>query len=126
MNATPAPNTSKTSRWRWFWRITLGLLSSGTLVLVILLAILLIQAPPSPSYQEVRQAYHPSDAVLLDRHGEILHRLRVNFNVRQGTWTALADVSPALQQALLVSEDKNFYTHGGIAGCREWRLPGTT
>jgi penicillin-binding protein 1C len=114
MNATSAPNTPKTSGWRWFWRITLGLLSSGVLVLVILLAILLIQAPPSPSYQEVRQAYHPSDAVLLDRHGEILHRLRINFNVRQGTWTALADVSPALQQALLVSEDKNFYTHGGI------------
>jgi penicillin-binding protein 1C len=54
---------------------------------------------------------------ILDRHGELIHRVRTNHGVRRGQWIALDAVSPALRQAILLSEDKRFYEHSGI----DWR-----
>lgn len=34
--------------------------------------------------------------------------------MRRGQWVALADVSPALRTALVLSEDKRFYEHSGV------------
>ncbi|MET0311747.1 MAG: penicillin-binding protein 1C [Burkholderiaceae bacterium] len=70
-----------------------------------------------PSFEEVRAAHTPSDTLLLDRQGEVLHRLRTDGTVRRGAWTALADISPAMRHAMVVSEDKRFYEHSGI----DWR-----
>jgi penicillin-binding protein 1C len=67
-----------------------------------------------PRFEQVRAAYRPSDSVLLDRHGEPLHTLRTDATVRKLDWVALADVSPALRTALLLSEDKRFYEHSGV------------
>ncbi len=36
-----------------------------------------------PSFQDVRTAYRPSDARLLDRHGEVLHERRIDRQVRR-------------------------------------------
>jgi penicillin-binding protein 1C len=70
-----------------------------------------------PSFDEVRRAHHPSDTLVLDRHGELLHRLRSDASVRRGEWVALPDVSPALRTALVLSEDKRFWEHSGV----DWR-----
>lgn len=67
-----------------------------------------------PSYDEVRAAYRPSDVLVVDRNGQLLQRLRDDTTVRRGQWTALADVSPALRTALVLSEDKRFYEHSGV------------
>lgn len=67
-----------------------------------------------PSYSDVRNEYEVSDALLLDRHGEVIHELRVDFERRKLEWTCLKDISPALIQALVASEDKRFYEHGGV------------
>jgi penicillin-binding protein 1C len=67
-----------------------------------------------PSFEQVRADYRPSEVELLSREGEVLQRLRVDANVRRGAWQALADVSPALRQALLLSEDQRFYAHSGV------------
>lgn len=67
-----------------------------------------------PSYDEVRQGYRPSDTLVLDRQGELLHSLRTDATVRRGQWVALADMSPALRNAMLLSEDKRFYEHSGV------------
>ena len=72
-------------------------------------------ALPSPA--EVRAAHRPSDAWLLDRDGEPLHRLRTDARVRRGPWVELADVSPALRTALVLSEDRRFHEHSGV----DWR-----
>jgi membrane peptidoglycan carboxypeptidase len=48
------------------------------------------------TFNEVKAAYQPSDTLILDRHGEVLHRLRTDASVRRGQWVALADISPAL------------------------------
>jgi penicillin-binding protein 1C len=43
-----------------------------------------------------------------------LHRLRTDATVRRGQWVALADISPAMRTALVLSEDKRFYEHSGV------------
>ena len=69
------------------------------------------------TFNEIKTAYTPSDTLILDRHGEVLHRLRTDATVRRGQWVALADVSPALRTALVLSEDKRFFEHSGV----DWR-----
>jgi len=70
-----------------------------------------------PSFDEVHARWHSSDWVLLARDGEPLQRTRIDHSERRGDWVALADVSPALRQAIVVSEDKRFYEHSGV----DWR-----
>ena len=67
-----------------------------------------------PAYQEVRQAYVKSDSVLLDRHGETLHELRVDKDRRRLDWTLVKDISPKLMEAVIQAEDRRFYEHGGV------------
>ncbi|RZL87880.1 MAG: penicillin-binding protein 1C, partial [Variovorax sp.] len=69
------------------------------------------------SFDEVKRAFRPSDTRVLDRDGELLQRVRTDATVRRGQWVPLADVSPALRTALLLSEDKRFYEHSGV----DWR-----
>ncbi|MBO0941829.1 penicillin-binding protein 1C [Acidovorax temperans] len=70
-----------------------------------------------PSYEEVRADFRPSDTLILSREGEVVQRLRTDATVRRGQWVPLADVSPALRMALVLSEDKRFYEHSGV----DWR-----
>ncbi|MFO1338317.1 MAG: penicillin-binding protein 1C [Burkholderiaceae bacterium] len=72
------------------------------------------QAAELPRFEQVKAAWRPSDRTLLDRHGEPLQTLRTDATVRKLGWVALADVSPALRSALLLSEDKRFYEHSGV------------
>ncbi len=69
------------------------------------------------SFDSVKQDYKPSDTLILARDGEVIQRLRTDSTVRRGQWVALADVSPALRTALVLSEDKRFYEHSGV----DWR-----
>jgi penicillin-binding protein 1C len=85
-------------------------------------AILLIAAcahsiSAAATFDAVKAAYKPSDLQLLDRNGELLHRLRLDASVRRGQWVRLADISPALRVALVLSEDKRFFEHSGV----DWR-----
>ena len=70
-----------------------------------------------PSFEAVRAEWRESDAVLLDRHGRELQRVRVDIKVRRLAWTPLAQVSPALRQAVIESEDRRFDEHEGV----DWR-----
>ena len=70
-----------------------------------------------PTFDEVRGNWRSSDWVLLARDGEPVQRVRVDKTARRGDWVALADVSPALREAIVVSEDKRFYEHSGV----DWR-----
>lgn len=70
-----------------------------------------------PTFDEVRRAHQPSEVLVLSREGEVLQRLRTDASVRRGQWVALPEVSAALRQALLLSEDRRFYEHSGV----DWR-----
>ena len=67
-----------------------------------------------PTYDQVRQAHISTEGVLLDRHGEVLHELRVDMKGRRLDWVPLSDVSPALLRTLIRAEDKRFYEHSGV------------
>lgn len=82
-----------------------------------------------PSFEEVRASYTPSESLLLDRHGDILHELRTEKERRRLNWTPLAEISPSLTTAMLASEDARFFRHSGVdylalgAAAASW-LPG--
>jgi penicillin-binding protein 1C len=85
------------------WAIALLLASTHTLA--------------APSFNEVKSSYTSSDTLILDRHGEMLQRVRTDNTVRKGAWVGLPDISPALRTALVLSEDKRFFEHSGV----DWR-----
>ena len=70
-----------------------------------------------PTFDQVRGDFHSSDTLILSQEGEVLQRLRTDATVRRGQWVPLADVSPALRTALVLSEDKRFFEHSGV----DWR-----
>ena len=82
--------------------------------LVLLLATAASRAAALPDFATVRHAEARSDAQLFDRHGELLQEMRVNARVRRLEWVALADISPALVQAVIRAEDRRFYDHAGV------------
>lgn len=90
----------------WWRRLALALAAAAVL-----------PAHAIPSFTEVRQDFKPSDTLVLSHEGEIVQRLRTDSTVRRGQWVALADISPALRAALVLSEDKRFYEHSGV----DWR-----
>ncbi len=79
-----------------------------------LLAAIALCWPPVPSFDAVRARWRPSDAQLLDRHGEPIHELRVDAHGRRLAWTPLAAISPALLKAVIASEDHRFLSHHGV------------
>jgi len=87
----------------------------GTVAAMVLGAILLWTVPPSmPSFADVREGWRPSAAQLLDRHGDVLYEMRVEAHGRRLAWTSLVDISPALEQAVIASEDRRFFAHHGV------------
>jgi len=99
-------------------RVTFFTQSAGLRALLcLLLGSVAPLARALPSYEEVKQAHRSSDTLVLDRHGEVVQRLRTDTTVRRGAWVSLGDMSPALRSAMLLSEDKRFYEHSGV----DWR-----
>lgn len=70
-----------------------------------------------PTFAATRAAYHPSEAWLLDRNGEVIAVKRIDHKVRRLEWLSLSDISPAAKDLLLLSEDRRFYQHAGV----DWR-----
>jgi len=66
------------------------------------------------NFETIRASYTPSDRLILDRNGATIQRIRVDDKVRRSSWTPLDEVSPALIDAVLASEDKRFFEHGGV------------
>jgi len=86
---------------------------------VLLVAVVLAAAPAFalPGFDTVRAAHVPSDVVLLDRHGAPLQTVRIDAGVRRGPWLTLDEISPALREAIVLSEDRRFWAHSGV----DWR-----
>ncbi|CAM5181907.1 Biosynthetic peptidoglycan transglycosylase [Castellaniella defragrans] len=74
-------------------------------------------AQPLPDYAQVRAAWRPSDIRLLAANGQVIQRVRTDFSSRRGDWVPLSDISFALQRAVVQSEDRRFFDHGGV----DWR-----
>lgn len=83
-------------------------------LLLLIIMLLPITANALPSFQDVKDSYKKSDALLLDRHGEVIHELRIDNKNRRLDWVSLNNISPALVEAVIQSEDKRFYSHSGV------------
>src|SRR5580700_9551916 len=86
----------------------------GLPIVAIAMMMLVITRPPTPSFAEVRARWHPSEAQLLDRNGDPVHELRIDRHGRRFAWTPLDEISPALTQAIVSSEDHRFWSHRGV------------
>lgn len=86
-------------------------------LLLILVFSFTTNAHALPTFDEVKTSYKKSDAVLLDRHREVIHELRVDEKGRRLDWVNLKNISPSLIKAVIHSEDRRFYEHHGV----DWR-----
>jgi len=83
-------------------------------VFFLFFSILTTNVNALPTFDSVKSQHKVSEAWLLDRNGERLHTLRLDNSVRRLPWVKLDALSPAMQEALIASEDKRFYEHGGV------------
>ena len=91
-----------------------GLVLAVGLVLPVIL-VLTAGDPKRPlSFQKVKASYKESEALLLDRHGRVIHQMRIDANGRRLEWVDLQAISPALIRAVLYVEDRRFYRHSGV------------
>ena len=67
-----------------------------------------------PAFETMKAQFRPSDVQLLDRNGEAIHELRVDFRGRRLAWLALDDVSPVLAKTVVAAEDHRFFDHSGV------------
>jgi penicillin-binding protein 1C len=86
----------------------------GLPIAVIAVLMLAVTRPPPPTFAEVRARWHPSVAQLLDRNGDPVHELRIDPHGRRFAWTPLDEISPALAEAIVASEDHRFWSHHGV------------
>jgi penicillin-binding protein 1C len=86
----------------------------GFPIATIAALMLAMSGRPTPSFGEVRARWHPSEAQLLDRNGDPIHELRIDRHGRRFAWTPLDEISPALTQAIVTSEDHRFWSHHGV------------
>lgn len=70
-----------------------------------------------PSFAAVKEKRTSSEAYLLDRHGEVIHEIRIDPSGRRLDWKPLGEISPALIRAVIDSEDQRFFAHHGV----DWR-----
>ncbi len=83
--------------------------------LVGLLTLFVLTLPPLlPVYGRVVAGWQPSEAWLYDRNGTLLDSERVAFKARRLAWVPLKDMSPALIDTVVTSEDRRFRDHGGV------------
>ncbi len=68
----------------------------------------------TPLFETVKNTYKKTDALLLDRQGQVIQELRVDKQGRRLEWVSLNGVSPAFVQAVLGVEDRRFYRHHGV------------
>ena len=69
------------------------------------------------SFEETRDGFKSSEALILDRRGDPLQTSRVRYDERRIGWVPLRQVSRDLIGLILASEDRRFEKHGGV----DWR-----
>ena len=107
MSLSPVPGR----RRRWPHVLAWAALAALILVTAAHLA---TRPPAMPAFEKVRADWRPSEAWLYDRDGQLLDSERVNFERRRLTWVPLEDISPAVRSAVVQSEDRRFWSHGGV------------
>ncbi|MGH6649615.1 MAG: penicillin-binding protein 1C [Sphingopyxis sp.] len=96
---------------RWFDAFAWAALA---LLILTTAAHLATKPPAMPAYEDVRAAWKPSEAWLYDRDGRLLDSERVDFERRRMAWVPLNDIAKPVRDAVVASEDKRYWSHGGV------------
>lgn len=104
-------------RWRWFRTLTWwqkSLLIGGPIVLVALVIPLLTFAYFALTMGDMEKLMNRNNTgvVLKDIHGETFYSVGT---AEHRELVPLDKISPYMKQAVIASEDKNFYDHGGVS-----------
>ena len=83
--------------------------SAAALPLALVLYLLLL-VPFTPSVGDIRKARQEHPAVLLSADGKVL----AEYRRANREWVKLEQISPHVIDALVSTEDRRFYEHGGI------------
>ena len=95
------------------WRSALAWTALAALILLTI-GHLFTKPPAMPDYASVRAEWRASEAWLYDRDGRLLDSERVDFARRRLAWVPLDDIAPAVRDAVVRSEDRRFWSHGGV------------
>ncbi len=96
---------------------------AAMLVLLSFAAVAFLEdGTPPPAFKKIKGDYRISDAVLLDRHGQVIHELRIDPMGRRLDWIGLPDISPSMMKAVIHAEDRRFYSHSGV----DWKAVGAS
>ena len=85
-----------------------GVFAVASGALLVLYALLLW--PFTPSVSDLRSAREVDPSVVMSADGVQLTR----YARRNREWKALGEISPHVVEALVATEDRRFYTHGGL------------
>jgi penicillin-binding protein 1C len=67
-----------------------------------------------PPYEKIRSGYTTSEARLYDRNGILINEARRDEKLRRLDWVELKSVSEAMIKAVIMAEDRRFYSHSGV------------
>ncbi|MFH0786828.1 MAG: penicillin-binding protein 1C [Pseudomonadota bacterium] len=91
-----------------------GYVLAAGLLLAAIFFILTGDYQEPPFFGKVKDSYKKSEALLLDRYGQVIQEMRIDKRGRRLEWAGLGEISPALIQAVLHVEDRRFYRHHGV------------
>jgi len=87
----------------------------------LLVLYVLVLIPFTPGISDLRKAKQEAPAVVLSADGKEL----AVFRRANRSWVKLPEVAPAVVDALIATEDRRFYEHGGLGGGRSGRAGAT-
>jgi penicillin-binding protein 1C len=89
-------------------------LAVAIIAIAFTFAVVLFWTDKPLAFETVNAQFQPSDAQLLDRNGQAIHELRVDFRGRRLAWLSLDDISPVLAKTVVAAEDHRFFDHSGV------------
>lgn len=73
-----------------------------------------LTTPSAQKFSNIQKKYKSSDIIFQDYAGKTIHQWRKDQNERVFPWVSLSSISPTLIEAVLQSEDRNFFQHDGV------------
>jgi penicillin-binding protein 1C len=77
--------------------------------------------PQAPNFKSMKDSFMSSEAILYDRNSKILQETRLVKTERKLEWVEISNVSEFFLDAVLIAEDKRFYSHSGV----DWMAVGS-
>ncbi len=98
------------------FRIGLGLAVGAVIACLSFVAYIASNRPALPAFDALRASHtRGSHDVLLDRHALVIEQWRRAGHAGwQAPWQRLENFQPTLRETVIASEDRRFFTHGGV------------